>query len=714
MELRQLSDSTAHRDAQTNISFSLALSRLLRLRQIEVDHHELQTKATADRQHASPYQRLSEFTKELALGRVKQLSTLEDPSTLPLLSFNTKTKQWGLVKSFNAKEQWVGEQLDLQTQTWQELILINTQDNQYFTIKPSLESIRQNSYTLQLVKDELKQHKKYFIDASIAGILVNTTAIVGAFYSMQVYDRVVPTNATQTLFVLTLGAIFVVMVEFVAKLIRAGLSEKLIELIDTRLSRTVYQRFLSIRLDQLPNSVGSLASQLRGYETIRQFLTTITAYLAVDLPFILFYLALIAMIGGLVALIPLAFFMIACSVGYYFYRQIDQLASNMNASVNLKLGLLVESIEGSETIKSGQGGWRMLANWMQASDENRHYDLEMRRLSEQSQSMVSLFQQTSFILMIASGALLIGQGALTMGGLLACSILSGRVLAPVAQIPNHLLQWANTKASIRALDRLWQLKCDHDNIKQPLTPNTIRGHYLIQNNTVFNYGNNQAGIALPEIHIKPGEKIAILGPIGSGKTTLLRLLSGMYHPTKGKILLDNMNLAHISKPILAEHIGFLPQDVRLFKGSLRDNLLLGMTDPGDDKILLTAKQTGLLDRVINTHESGLDQMISEGGSGLSGGQKQLVNLTRLILRAPNIWLLDEPTSAVDRTLEVSLIKLFKQLLKPKHTLILITHKIELLSLVERIMVIERNQLMMDGPKQKVLATLNQQPTYDQS
>ncbi|CAC9643657.1 hypothetical protein [uncultured Gammaproteobacteria bacterium] len=233
----------------------------------------------------------------------------------------------------------------------------------------------------------------------------------------------------------------------------------------------------------------------------------------------------------------------------------------------------------------------------------------------------------------------------------------------------------------------------------------LRGEFYIEPKTQFNYGGKVA-LVLPELTIKPGEKIAVLGPIGSGKTTLLRLLSGMYKPNIGRILLDDIDLAHISKPMLAEKIGFLQQEGRLFKGTLRENLILGLVDPGDGKILEVAKMTGLLDSVIASHEKGLEQEIFEGGMGLSGGQKQLVNLTRVVLRSPKFWLLDEPTASVDKNLERLLINLFKQILTPEDTLVLVTHKMEMLELIDRLIVVNKSQVIMDGPRDEIIAQLS--------
>ena len=349
----------------------------------------------------------------------------------------------------------------------------------------------------------------------------------------------------------------------------------------------------------------------------------------------------------------------------------------------------------------------MLSRWMKTTDEARDYDQKTRHIQEHAQHLMGTFQQISYVCLVASGALLISKGEISMGGLIACSILSGRVLTPVGMIPNLLVQWAHSKAALAGLDRLWALQDDHHGCEQPLVPVMLAGNYLFENVT-SRYGSNKA-LEVKQLRINAGEKIGVLGPIGGGKTTLLRILSGMYKPQEGRILLDDMELSHISKPMLAEHIGYLQQDGRLFAGTLRENLVLGLIDPGDSALLEAAKLTGLLTAVIATHPKGLQQDIFEGGTGLSGGQRQLVNLTRVFLRQPDIWLLDEPTASLDRNVESQVISALKTTLQPKDTLVLVTHKIEMLEVVDRVIVIVNHQIIMDGPKQEVLARLQSPP-----
>lgn len=345
----------------------------------------------------------------------------------------------------------------------------------------------------------------------------------------------------------------------------------------------------------------------------------------------------------------------------------------------------------------------MLSRWMGVTDNARTYELRMRQIAENSQHLTAAFQQLSYVLLVALGALSVVTGHLTMGGLIACSILSGRILTPVAALPNLLIQWANAKAALKSLDAIWKLQDDHAGISQPLVPETVRGNYVFDDVKVV-YTDSQA-LAIAQLNIHAGEKIGILGPVGAGKTTFLRLLAGMYKPQHGRVLLDGLDISHISKPVMAQAIGYLQQDGRLFAGTLRENILLGLMDPGDDVIIAAAKASGLYEAVLMRHPRGLQQEIFEGGSGLSGGQRQLLNLTRVLLRKPSVWLLDEPTSSMDRNHEMKVMQALRTHIQPQDTLVLITHKPEMLQLVKRLIVIVNNHVLMDGPRDEVLKQL---------
>ncbi len=678
-----------------------SLARLAQLQSEAVDRVALHEAVQAAVGNEDPHVQLTVITQHLQVKPARWLKT-PDASAVPALLHHA-TQGWGILRGLNAQGQWMADWFDVPTQKWVESHVSVWTDCRIARIRLAKPYEASTSPVFRLIRDELFSHKKILFEAALGGVVINLIALATSFYSMQVYDRVVPTGATQTLLVLTLGVVFATLFELVAKHVRSGLYEHLVDSVDQRLSRVIYMRFLAIRLDQLPSSVGGLASQMRGYESVRSFLTSVTTHVLVDAPFALLFLLIIFLISGWLALIPAAFFVLSLVIGLHYRKQVTELATKATAAGNLKTGLLVETIEGAETIKSGQGGWRMLSRWMKTTDEARDSEQQTRHIQEHAQHLMASFQQISYVLLVASGALLISKSELTMGGLIACSILSGRVLTPVGMIPNQLVQWAHTQAALLGLDRLWALQDDHHGCEHPLVPSVIDGNYRFEN-VVSHYSGNKA-IEVKQFAIRAGDKIGVLGPVGGGKTTFLRLLSGMYKPQEGRILLDDMELSHISKPLLAEHIGYLQQEGRLFAGTIRENLVLGMVDPGDSAILAAAKLTGLLGAVITAHPKGLQQQIFEGGNGLSGGQRQLVNLTRVFLRQPAIWLLDEPTASLDRNSELQVISALAQTLTPQDTLVLVTHKTEMLEVVDRLIVIANHQIVMDGPKHQVLARL---------
>ncbi len=651
-----------------------------------------------------PKQILDRVLLSMSLPMCKSLQDA-DPSKVPAIVYSA-IDGWGVLRGQNGLENWVVEYFNEYSQGWAEEVLSSLEPlfiARLTLLKPF--NLR-GSNALQLIKQELLSHRKLLIEAALGGVTINLVALASSLYSMQVYDRVVPTGAMQTLLALTLGVFIAIIFELFAKIARSKLYERVINATDSKLSRAIFLRFLSIRLDQLPKGVGTIAGQLRGYEMVRGFLTSITTQLLVDVPFAIFFLIIIAMMAGEIALIPLVFLILSAGFSMLLRKHTEHFTAKATDVSNLKMGLLVESIEGAETIKSGHAGWRVLAKWIKITDEARLQEHQIRQISEQSQHAMAALQQLAYVVILIVGVLAVNKGGLTMGALVATSMLSGRVLGPAFSLPGQLVQWGHARAALKGLDQLWVLKDDHHDIGHPIQLENIKGHFLFDS-VQAQYMLSPA-LAVGRLEILGGERVGVVGPIGAGKTTFLRLLSGMYKPQAGRILLDGIDLSHISKPVLAEKVGYLQQDGRLFSGTLRDNLILGMLDPGDERILSVANETGLFQAAISSHPMGLYREIMEGGSGLSGGQKQLVSLTRVFLRSPQIWLLDEPTASMDRALESHILEALKNKMTTKDTLILVTHKPELLELVDRLIVIAGHQVVLDGPKAMVIQQLQAQ------
>ena len=556
-------------------------------------------------------------------------------------------------------------------------------------------------------KECLASRKAVFLQAGIASCMCNVFALATSMYSMQVYDRVIPTKGLQTLTVLTIGVAIVMVLDMVVKMARSAILESYIKGADREISHKIFRRLLGVRMDQFPASVGNLSSQVRSYESIRAFASSATLYVAIDAPFGFFFLLIIMAIAGpIVALVALVFFLFSLGLGLIFRRQIEQHTKNSSALTNMKLGLLVEAVEGAESIKAAGAGWQMLSRWDYMNRQSVDDDAKTRHYSETSSYLAGFMQQMSYVLLIGTGAYLAATTTtLTTGGIIACSILSGRVLAPIGMLPGLIVQWGYAKIALANLERVFALERDNHEVARPLSPDTVKGRYHVAA-LRFAYRGVENTVAIERLMIEPGEKVGILGAVGSGKSTLLKLLAGLYKPQQGQILLDGLDLQHISRLLLSEHLGYLPQKIHLFAGTIRDNLLLGITGITEATIVAACEATGLIG-LIASHPKGLDLPITEGGAGVSGGQKQLIAITRLLLSRPSIWLLDEPTASMDEGHEQRVLSVLKKTITPAQTLVLVTHKPVLLGLVNRLIILTPAGIIMDGPRDAVLTKLQQ-------
>lgn len=568
---------------------------------------------------------------------------------------------------------------------------------------------RQEGSARALVMQVLRESRSGLLYVALCSITANLLLLATSLYSMQVYDRVIPSHGLSTLVTLTVGVLLAITLELVIKLARSTLMDHNIRAMDTRLSRQIFERLLKVRLDQFPPSVGTLSSQLRSYEMIRSFISSLALYTLVDAPFAVVFLAVMVMIGGsMVAGVAGAFLVLSLAVGLLARTRIETHTRESMAASNRKLGLLVETVEGAERIKSQGSGWTFLNRWNSLSEQGIAEDAKVRHSSESATYWAGYLQQVSYVMLIAVGAWIATTSAdLTSGGLIACSIISGRVLAPIGMLPGLTVQWANTKSALDNLERMFLLRGDNHGVEQPVTREHIRGHLLVQDLS-FAYGQGPKVLSLPQWSVSPGERVAVLGLVGSGKSTLLKLLGGYYAPVSGRVTLDGLDLQHISRDSLSEHIGYLPQDVRLFSGSLRDNLVSGLVGVSDEVLLQACADGGLMD-LIRTHPRGLDLPIGEGGSGVSGGQRQAVALTRLLLGRPRVWLLDEPTASMDDGAEIQAMNAIRKNMRSNDTLVLVTHKPRLLQLVQRVMVLGPQGVVLDGPRDQVLQRLQQGP-----
>jgi ATP-binding cassette subfamily C protein LapB len=551
----------------------------------------------------------------------------------------------------------------------------------------------------------IRKHRGVFFEAVFATFMVSVFGLTSAMYTMQVYDRVVPTQGFSTLWVLTVGVALAIAFELAMKLVRTHMVDKACKYIDIELSSVFFGKAMDIRADARPRTVGTFASQIRHFESVRNFMTSSTLFILADLPFALFFIGVIYLIAGPVAYVPLAIIPLSFLVGFLMKGPIERYTREHQEESNKKNGLLIEAIDGYESIKAANAEWKLMTRWRELTATISQSELKTRLLSAASSSAAQSIQQVSYVGIIATGAYAISNGDLTMGGLIACSIISGRALTPLTQFPNLIVQWKNAQIALGVLDHIMEMPSESTG-ERIVVPDVCHGAIDVKDLS-FAYGENMPTVEVPKLSLRAGDRVAILGTVGSGKSTLIKILTGLYQAKEGKVFLDGVDLTQVAPDFIREHMGYLPQDVRLFNGTLRDNLVLGLPSLSDSQILRAAALTGL-DTAIRNHPMGLEIPISEGGKGLSGGQRQLVGLTRLLLARPDILMLDEPTASMDASAETRVMKHLFEELPDTATVLVATHKAGVLKYVNRLIVMESGRVVMDGPKDAVIAKLNEQ------
>ena len=562
------------------------------------------------------------------------------------------------------------------------------------------------SHSFKMILSSVGEQKRALLEISLAGIFMMLLAVSISLFSIQVYDRVIPSSAQATLLVLASGAVVAIIFELILKFARSGVVERLTDGVDISLARSIMSRFLGVRLDQLPTSVGSATQVLKGYETVRAYLISLLTLCTVDMPVALFLLFLVYLIGGELAYIPAGFFCLGLLFALYFHRKsvlLSGLAQNAHAR---KTGILVESIEAAETLKSNNAKWRILSQWIGTTNDARGIDNQLRHVSENAQYILLMFQQISYILLISAGALQVIEGNLTIGSVIGCSILSGRILTPISQIPSLMINWAHAKMSLKSLETYW-------NLPQEVTGESVsytegfNGPIEVRDIETPCFGSGSMPLRIPRLTIKAGERVGLVGSVGSGKSSILRLLAGLTHPDSGYIQIDNLRVETLDRATISREIGYVAQEARLVSGTLRDNLLLGMADPGEQAIVQACTLTGMDEHILATSVKGLDTLINESGNGLSGGQKQLIHITRALLKKPSIFILDEPTASLDSVLEYRILNALREYCAkyPQTIVIAASHRPRILELLDRLIVVHRGEITMDNAKNSVLERL---------
>lgn len=557
----------------------------------------------------------------------------------------------------------------------------------------------------------LWRYRRYYRSAALASVLVNVLALATVFFTMNVYDRVIPNQAFTTLWSLAIGVLVAMIFEAVTRSVRAHLLDTAGKKADLIVGSVLFRQALAVKMEHKPASSGSFANQLREFESVRDFVSSATLATIADLPFVLLFIGIIFAIGGPLAIVPLLMLPMILLVSMAIQWPLAKVMKASLQEASLKQGVLIESIEGMETLKSVGGESWMQSRWQKFSAMQSSSSAASKHYSTLAMNSVSFLQQLQTVMLIVTGVYLIDAGTLTQGALIGTVMLAGRVTAPLSQVVGLAVRYQQAKAALTSLNKLMENPTDRsseiDYIKQP----ELNGDIELKGIT-FSYPAppmqpNPDILKGVNLTIKPGERVAIVGKIGSGKSTLLRIIARLYTPVKGQIFSSGLDVNQIEPSDWRNNVGFVGQDARLFYGTLRENIMIGRQNASSDEFLKVLLLTGL-DHIAARHPRGIHMPVGEQGNSLSGGQRQLVSLARTLLARPNLLLLDEPTSAMDAQTEA----LFLQHLKiatAGHTLVVVTHRPSLLALVDRMVIIEDGKIVADGPKQQILAALNGTP-----
>lgn len=559
----------------------------------------------------------------------------------------------------------------------------------------------------------------YYVQVILATVLINLLALIGSLYVMNVYDRVIPNKAFETLWALSIGVFAANLFEFTARMIRAHLTDIAGKKADLIISAALFRRLMSIDLTQKPASSGSYANNLRDFESVREFMTSASLLALVDMPFLLLFISVIWIVAGKVALIPLITIPLVVIFGLIVQVPMARLTNESMREGAQRQGLVVEAIEGIETLKAHNATSWAQSRWDQFTAVAAKANLTLKDYTNSVINFTVLVQQANTVGVVLWGTYLIHDpdpaNRITMGALIATVILCGRALAPLSQVAGLLTRIQQTRTAMQGLDSVIDRRTDRDLNRQYITPSVVEGELEFQA-VEFSYSEEKMpAVSSMNFHIKPGEKVGIVGRIGSGKSTLLRLAAGLYQPERGMVKIDGIDIRQIDPSDVRTHVTLLSQQPRLFMGTLRENLGLGLSDMAiNDENMMDALRRYGMDGMVNSSPLGLNMPIGEDGAGLSGGQRQMLCLARMSLRDPQVVLLDEPTSDLDgQTEQITLREL--QRWCADRTLLVVTHRPQVLNIVDRVMVVDGGRVVMDGPRDAVLARLSgQQPAAQQA
>lgn len=549
-----------------------------------------------------------------------------------------------------------------------------------------------------------QQSLPLYSEVLIASLLINIFALITPIFTMNVYDRVVPNSAFDTLWVLGIGIIIVYVFDLIMKTLRSYFLDIAGKRVDIILSASIFEKIMSLKAAVRPKSVGSLANNLAEFEMFRDFITSATITMLIDLPFTILFIIIIFWLGGLLVVVPLIAMPLIVGVALALQRPLQGVIQKSFRLGSQKHATLIETLTGIDTVKAVGAEGVVQRRWENIIGEQSDLSLRSKLLTTAIVNQSGFFQQLAYIAVIIVGCFLISERSLTMGGLIATSMLTGRITAPLAQVASLITRYFQARSAVQGIDDLMQLPVERPEGKNYIHRPNIKGDIEFRNVT-FHYPDSEvAALNNVSFRIRHGERVGIIGRIGSGKSTIEKLILGIFEPTSGSVWVDGVDLQQIDPADLRRSVGYVPQDVILFFGTVKENIVLGAPYVDDSMVLRAAEIAGVTE-FVNRHPLGFDMRIGERGEGLSGGQRQAVaNARALLLDAP-ILVLDEPSNSLDNRSEENFkVRLSKHL--RDHTLILVTHRASLLTMVDRLIVMDSGQIIADGPKEQVMQALS--------
>lgn len=536
-----------------------------------------------------------------------------------------------------------------------------------------------------------------YFDVILASFVISLFALVGPLFTMNVYDRVVPNNALETLWVLGIGAIVVTIFDTILKFLRTYFTEVAAKKSDVLISSRIFQKILNLKMKEAPKNIGALASSLREYDAIRNFLTSSVMLVIVDLPFTAILLTVVYYLAGKIVLVPITMMSIIAIYALLVRKPIHHSVASNYEDASRKNSLVVETLGGLTDIKHLNSAGLFQGKWEAVVSAIAEKSIVARLISSTVGNLTGALIQMNTVLTVIMGVYMIKDHQMTMGALIAIMILSSKIIAPVGQLVGLISSWDQTLLSFESIKAIMQ-KEEEDSDRELIFKNSFNGDIEFQGVSFAYPDSEKEALSDVTFKVKKGEKVAILGRMGAGKSTINRLVMGFYSPTKGRVLLDGIDVNELSKVQMRSHINFVPQDFTLFAGTIRENLLLGNPAAGEQELIRATAASGL-NHLIQASPRGLDSLIQEKGQNLSGGQRQSIVIARAFVKDGAMALLDEPTSSMDSNTEAMVKHNLRVLLKDK-TMLLTTHKNSMLELVNRILVLDAGRLVFDGTPQQ--------------